>query len=869
MKVSFLTIFAVFALSAIIPLHAQTMIIKTVAGNATVGYSGDGGPATAAALNWPKDLAVDAAGNIFIADMFNSSIRKVDAATGIITTIAGSTLGTHYFSGDGGPATDALLSYPRCVKLDGAGNIYIADVGNHRIRKITAATGIITTIAGGGTSAYHSGMLATDYSDTLQPLGLGVDAAGNCFFIDRLEDTHIARLVRLDAATGILTSVVNDANIPGFSGDGGLAINARIDGSNFVPGIAAAVNADGDMCFPDMMSSRIRRVTTATGIINTIAGTGSPVNSGDGGPSTSAGIGYPNCINFDNDGNMYFFTAFQIRRIDRATGIITTIAGGGSSYADDIIATNARLYSPSGVATDGAGNVYYCDENGTIRKITPVCNSVDAGAISSSAGSALCGSPVTILSLPTATRGLGISYQWKMSTDGITWSNVGTDSSSYVTGALPDTSYFKAFISCSYSGLIDSTATDTITFTPLPSAGTITGGIAICEGSATLLSSASSGGSWSSSAAAIADVSSGGIVTGIALGTAIITYSVTNSCGTDRDTIVVAVYPNPVVAPITGAAAICEGSITTMAVATTGGTWNSSATGVATISTAGVVTALAAGTTTIAYYVLSACGGAASSIIMTVNPLPVTGTITGAAVVCVGGTVVLSNAVTGGTWSSSDAGVAGISSSGTVTGVTVGSAVISYTVVNSCGPASATLPVLVDTLPVIAAITGTDSVCAGDVLTLTSATVGGSWTSSDPGIATVDMTTGIVAGVASGSIVVSYAVTGGCGTATATFPLRVRSAAACGTGVYGAGAASHGLTIYPDPNRGSFTISVFSAASEDINIEIVDITGRRVKNEIIKSNVATGMSLTAPAGMYMLHATGQNCSYTAKLVVIQ
>jgi len=463
-------LFIAALISAPMAACAQSMVINTIAGNGTPGYSGDGGPATAAVFDGPSDVAVDATGNIFIADNRNHRIRKIDAATGIINTIAGT--GWSGFYGEGVPASAAALSYPGEVKFDGAGNLYINDGLNHRIRKIDATTGLINTIVGGGTHAYHNGIAGTDIDGNVWPAGMGVDAAGNCYFMDG--GAAMPRILRYDAASGIVTSFIDTAATSGFSGDGGPAADAALNNLNYYPGITMGIDATGNVYVTDIYNFRIRKVDATTGIINTIAGTGSMAADGDGGPATAAGLGLTYRMAISATGDLYFFSNISIRKIHAATNSITTLAGGGSSFANGILATAARLYSPYGIAVDAAQNIYYADNNGTIRKLTPACTSVTADTILSSAGNTFCDSAHTTLSLPGATFGVDVVYQWQSSPDGITWTNAGTGATSYIPATITATTYYRALVSCgSTPAIADSTAIDTITINSCPLSTTL------------------------------------------------------------------------------------------------------------------------------------------------------------------------------------------------------------------------------------------------------------------------------------------------------------------------------------------------------------------------------------------------------------
>ena len=276
---------------------ASTGIITVVAGNNGIGSSGDGGAATAAQLNDPTGVAVDAAGNIYIADSANNRIRKVTASNGIITTVAGT--GKAGFSGDGGSATSAELYEPYGVAVDGNGNIYIADNRNQRIRMVTVSTGNITTVAGNGGVYTDFGSIATN-TGLWSPEALAVDATGDIY----IAITHNNQIGMVSASTGIITLVAG-TGARGFYGDGGPATSAAI-GISVSAMAGVAVDAAGNVYIGDFGNDRIRKVTAATGIITTIAGGSTSGFSGDGGPATSALLQWPIGVAADAEGNVYF-----------------------------------------------------------------------------------------------------------------------------------------------------------------------------------------------------------------------------------------------------------------------------------------------------------------------------------------------------------------------------------------------------------------------------------------------------------------------------------------------------------------------------------------------------------------------------------
>ncbi len=284
-------------------------IITTIAGIGVNGFGGDGGPATAAALNNITNVAVDASGNIYIADENNQRIRKIDNS-GIISTIAGD--GNMGFSGDGGPATAAQLNIPIDVAADAGGNIFFIDQANLRIRKI-ATSGIISTIAGNGSMGFSGDGGPAVAAKLSSPTGLTIDASGNIYFTDQGNQ----RVRKINTA-GIITTVAGNGT-PGFSGDGGPAVAARLNAV-----IDVAVNAAGELFIADQNNQRIRKVSAA-GIITTLTGSGTAAFSGDGGPAAAAEINNPYGVAVDAAGNIYVGDAFNYRVRKIAAAIIPLI----------------------------------------------------------------------------------------------------------------------------------------------------------------------------------------------------------------------------------------------------------------------------------------------------------------------------------------------------------------------------------------------------------------------------------------------------------------------------------------------------------------------------------------------------------------
>ena len=264
---------------------ADTGVITTLAGTGVGGFSGDGGPGTSARLNSPYGVAVDGAGNVFIADFDNQRIRRLAAGTGVITTVAGN--GTRGFGGDGRPATSARLNGPSGVAVDGAGNVFIADSSNQRIRRVAVSTGVIATVAGNGAAVFAGDGGAATSASLAYPYGVAVDGAGNVL----IADTYNQRIRRVAAGTGALTTVAGNGGW-GFSGDGGPGTSASLNAP-----FGVAVDAGGNLFIADQFNHRVRWVAAGTGVITTLAGTGEQGFSGDGGPGTSAMLaGYPHGV---------------------------------------------------------------------------------------------------------------------------------------------------------------------------------------------------------------------------------------------------------------------------------------------------------------------------------------------------------------------------------------------------------------------------------------------------------------------------------------------------------------------------------------------------------------------------------------------
>jgi sugar lactone lactonase YvrE len=374
-------------------------IITTVAGSGKLpltGYSGDGGPATQASLQFPIGVATDSGGNLYIADSglilkvngqgIISTVANVAASSGGINGIAAAPNGVLYAttpwqvysvgldgtakviagnysqdgdSGDGGPATSALLNDPDGIALDSGGNLYVADLLNNRIRKITP-DGIIQTVAGTYASNFTGDQGPALLATINQPTGIAVDQSGNIYFGDSAND----RVRRIDPS-GTITTYAGNGNW-GFAGDGGQARGAVLSHPS-----AVLVDPSGNIFFSDSGNHRVRRIALG-GVITTVAGGSAYGFAGDGGPATQALLVGPGGLAFDSAGNLYIADGTRVRKVD-SNGIISTFAGGGpgaDGAGDGGPAVGASI-SVDDIAFDGAGNLYILDGYVGIRRVSP------------------------------------------------------------------------------------------------------------------------------------------------------------------------------------------------------------------------------------------------------------------------------------------------------------------------------------------------------------------------------------------------------------------------------------------------------------------------------------------------------------------
>ncbi len=345
--------------------------ISTIAGNGNFGFGGDGAAATSAQMNIPRGLAVDSSGNIYVADWGNNRVRKI--ASSNISTVAGN--GVLSYSGDDGPATQAQFNVPSAVAVDSSGNVYVADTANNVVRQV-ASTGVISTFAGTGSLGFSGDGGAANKAQLNAPQGVAVDASGNVY----IADTGNLR-VRVVGAGGNISTFAGSGS-PGYAGDNGPAASAT-----FYQPDAVATDKSGNVYIADYSVGVVRKVS-GSGTITTVAGNGGTGYGGDGGPATAAQLNGPSAIAVDPSGNLYIAQLIDSRvRMVSTAGTISTIAGNGSDgyTGEGMPAVASELAAPAGVAADGNGNVFISMTGDRVMKVSP------DGTMSTIAGTGLPG----------------------------------------------------------------------------------------------------------------------------------------------------------------------------------------------------------------------------------------------------------------------------------------------------------------------------------------------------------------------------------------------------------------------------------------------------------------------------------------------
>jgi sugar lactone lactonase YvrE len=360
-------------LLAVLPLSAQ--MISTIAGNGLLAAGADGVPATSSPLSLsegtPGGIVFDRDGNVYFSESGVHRVRRIERKTGLLTTVAGT--GQPGFSGDGGPATSAKLREPGDLAFDKAGNLHISDLGNNRIRRVDRKSGVIETFAGTGRPIFTKDGSGARETPIGRHSGIVFDTAGNLLVVDN----YAGRILRIDAKTGLVSTVVGN-------GTTALRPDAKTGTETGLPVPSSVrITSKGEVVFSVTGYNMVMKVKPATGELHRVAGTGIPGYSGDGGPALKARLSQPTAIAIDRDDDIWFadWDNNAVRRIDAKTGVIDTRVGSGrpdrwgemqtAGFAGDGgPADKAQLWRPTALGFDPDGNLLIVDaRNHRIRKV--------------------------------------------------------------------------------------------------------------------------------------------------------------------------------------------------------------------------------------------------------------------------------------------------------------------------------------------------------------------------------------------------------------------------------------------------------------------------------------------------------------------
>jgi len=612
--------------------NAQNITVS-LAGNGNTGYTGDGGNSFASEVNYITDVCFDAAHNIYIADNGAGVIRKISASNGIISTYAGGGTST----ADGVPATSASLA-PAYICMDVSGNLYVS-TGN-QVRVIYAATGVITTIAGNGTSGYTGDGGTATAAELNMPGGICLDGTGHLYIVDggaavwMASAGSVTHIRKVNLTTNVITTIAGTST-PGYTGDGGPSTAAEIQNS-----IAICANSAGDIFFSDQPSALsfgggayIRKISAATGIITTIGGNGDYPANGDGGLASEACLGnlYGLCCD-DSDNIFGCDISCSCRKINMTTGIITNVAGSDVSdgYNGDGASSPSELLNwPYGLRVDHAGNVLIADHYNERIRIALQLTHTPTYAYGNGQYINTCPGIGNLLDrqLSVVDMDPGQTETWTVVTPpahgtlaGFPASAMskGTDSVTIPTG----TSYAS---NESYTGMdtfkvnvSDGTLSSTLTiyvYSNMSLPGSMTGTSSLCAGSSAAFTDPGVNGVWGSYNNAVATVGLDSAVStayAVMAGMDTIYYSTSTGCDAMQ------LLSGPFAGAIAGSPAICKDAETSFTNTVSGGVWTA-ANGSASVSSSGVVTGVTAGIDTIYYSVSSTCGTAAAQQEIVVN----------------------------------------------------------------------------------------------------------------------------------------------------------------------------------------------------------------------------------------------------------
>ncbi len=750
-----------------------------------------------------------------------------------IYTYAGIAGGAGGYSGDGSHAVLAQLAAPGGMAASASGAVYFCDTRNFVVRKVDAS-GIITTVAGNNTTGYSGdGGPATDAQ--LQPTAVALDRNGNLYITDRRNSN-----IRKVNTSGVISTIAGTGT-PGYTGDGSAATSAQINSP-----VGIVVDTAGTVFFSDSRNFVVRAISAA-GIIRTVAGSGTTGYTGDGGPATAATFARPSGLALKADGTLYIAdnTNNAVRMVS-TSGIITTVAGTGTAgySGDGGAATAATLSGANSVALDASGNLYIAEATNNIIREVNTSNVISTYAGNNTPGYSGDGHAAVSAQL-----------------NGPNWTATDASGNVYVADNLNNV--IRRVGAAVTSITIATSRIDTVC------AGVANHFIA------TAYADATPHYEWKVNGTTVGSDSSGFTSSSLHTGDLVNCILLDTAGGSPiavSGTILVDSAPTG--GTIVGIATICVGSTSVFRDSVAagggfrgpGGIWSLSDGTIATLTARppGGVMGIAAGTDTLIYTINNTCGTFIGRDVLTIIANP-NGRITGPDSMCAGSTVTFSDSTTGGTWAVQGGRRGGtIDASGNFTaGMRPGIVYITYGSSPACSVVDS---IIVDSLPRVAPIAGLTSVNRLFTITLTDTYPGGSWTSSDPAVASVNATTGVVYGVAIGTVNITYTVTSsqGC-TGMAIYAVTVVDASGVGT----VGNRNQ-FKIAPNPTNGIVNLEWNDLSVNKGQITISDVTGRTAISKQVEFTSGVGSSVidmsALQAGIYLLTVKTEAGSYFEKIV---
>ncbi len=563
------------------------------------------------------------------------------------------------------------------------------------------------------------------------------------------------------------------------------------------------------------------------------------------------------------DSTKVYITVLPLPHAGTIFGASTVCAGSTITLTD----------TTSGGTWSGSGSILSISSSGVVTGLSSGTDSI-LYTVSNSCGSTSVRDTIHVL--PLANPGIitgthvicaGTIDTLRDSVSGGTWSSIHTTASVsggivFAVSAGTDTIQYAVTNSC---GTV--IARFSLTINAAPNAGSISGSSTVCMSRHDTLFDAASSGIWSVSNARA--TIAGGMVTPVSVGVDTIYYTVSNSCGTAVASKVITINPLPFAGSISGVSSLCVGVTDTLRDTVLTGIWSRSNSRV--ILSAGIITGLSSGIDTISYTVSNSCGNVAAVHIITVNPLPQSGTLTGMSSLCAGTTITLTDTTSGGVWTCSSIKADVVA--GLVSGISAGTDTVSYTVTNSCGSSSAIHIITINPAPNAGMIIGTISICPGDTIILKETVTGGTWHNGTNLVASLNIISSDSAkmiAVSTGIDTIKYAYTNSCGSDTTYFPLTVGNSTACPNGIKIVNnTTDFALKIVPNPTYNQFTCNLILNANEEVIYVISNMMGKRIKEFKAISNIPYTLNLDMPSGIYFVTAHTESATWNEKLILIK